>query len=163
MCISRSKGRGPFCSPKCALTGRVVSDTERQKISESQKYISFQNRGRKGHPVSQETRDKIRMSKIGISSKTDWNIIATDARNRGVSKYVVMRAPIPDYIFVQNGRLVAVEIEKEQWETGIRSKMNEYEGYHSKWDKVIIVWYTPDNIKRKEWTSHNGSWNLVTS
>lgn len=152
-----------FCSKVCSLTGRVLSEKSRQKISSSQKYTSYQSRGRKGHPVSEETKHKIRMSKIGVSSKTDWDIIAIDAKERGISRYAVMRAPIPDYVYAEQNRLIAVEIEKEQWEVGIRSKMNEYLGYHDKWDKVILVWRLPTGRKMKEWVLENGCWRLITS
>jgi len=160
---SRKSRRGDFCSKTCGQTGRIYSEETKQKISSSQKYISYQNRGRKGHPISEETKEKIRQTKTGVSVKADWSIVEVEMKRRSISKYAIMQAPIPDAVFVdKDGKLTALELEKKPWETSIRTKMNEYQEYHTKWDKVIIVWYTLDGTRMKEWVLENGSWTLTS-
>jgi hypothetical protein len=158
-----NQGRGPFCCRKCGQTGRVLSEESKKKISESQIGISVPSRGVDGHIVPEEVRMSIRLSKTGVSVKADWDIVDTAMKRLGISRYALLRAPIPDSIFIENGKIVALEVEKKPWETDIRKKMKEYQEYHTKWDKVIIMWYDLDGNFRKKWVLENGVWSVVTS
>lgn len=157
----KNKGRGPFCSRRCALIGRPVSVETREKIAQPQIRISRLQSGRVGHTVSQETKTKLSLVKTGVPIKVDWDVVSSECDRRGWKKYAIMRAPIPDAVTMEDGKLVALELQKGTWEANVRRKMREYQDYHTKWDKVYLVWYTPDNIRRGEWILENGIWTMV--
>ncbi len=149
--------RGIFCSPKCALIGRRCDLETKTKISNSQKGISVLSRGRKGHIVTEETKEKIRQSRLGTSSIKDNNIIIEDIISRKVQKYALTEKLIPDAIYIENGKLVALEIEKKSCESDAKRKMQNYEKRNG-YDKVIIAWYSKDKKKIKEWIKEKGKW-----
>ena len=157
-----NKGRGHFCSRKCALIARNVSAEQRLKISIAQKGVSVMSRGRKGKVIPQDVREKIRNSKIGVPSKKDFEIVNTALKQLGVSKAAITKGLVPDAIFIENGRLVALEVEKKRYEVDIRRKMLAYDN-RPDYDKVIIIWYSPSGEYLKTWTKDNGEWSLNDS
>lgn len=160
--VKNNKGRGIFCSPEHALYGRSVSEETRNKISIAQKGISVPTRGRPGHKVSDETKEKIRLKKLGNMNGGQKHhiIIHKELSFRKTSKYAITKGLVPDAIFIEDGKLVALEIEHKKWETDIREKMKMYEDRND-YDKVIIVWYSPEGKRLKEWVKTNGEWTLT--
>jgi len=153
-----------FCSLECNIKkryGHPVSPEAVEKIRAKQLGISVLSRGRKGHIISEETREKIRQSKLGIATKVDHDIILTELGYRKVKKYAVTHGLIPDAIFIEDGKLVALEIEKERWESAITTKMQGYNNRND-YDKVILVWYSPEGKRLKEWQKDNGKWKLMS-
>lgn len=153
-----------FCSPECSYTVRKgrprQSDEVIERIRSKQLGVSVPSRGRKGHIITAETREKIRQSKLGIATKTDHSIILTELAFRKVKRFAVTHGLIPDAIFIEDGKLVALEIEKERWESAIRTKMQGYNNRND-YDKVILVWYSPSGERLKEWIKENGDWVQV--
>jgi hypothetical protein len=159
--IKNNKGRGIFCSPEHALNGRSVSEETKRKISLAQKGISVLSRGRKGHPVSEETKEKLRLRKLGNTNGQNHHlIIDKELSFRKTSKYAITKGLVPDAVFIEDGKLVALEVEHKKWETEIRKKMKMYENRND-YDKVIIVWYSPKGERLKEWIKTNGEWTLT--
>lgn len=159
--LKTSKGRGPFCSSHCSMLNRGKQKLETiQKIMNAQKGVSVLSRGRFGHVVSEETRAKLReLKKVQKPTQTDWDVVLREVEHRGIKNGAIMTAPIPDYVFIdEHGKLAAIEIEKEKWESGVRTKMREYTNFPDKWDKVILVWYSPEGKRMKEWILENGDW-----
>lgn len=151
-----------FCSLKCnykARFGHVTPQETRDKISRAQKGVSVMSRARPGHEVTDETREKIRQKKLGKPSKKDFDIIQRELAFRATGKYAITKGLVPDAIFIEDGKLVALEVEKERWYTGIKRKMQQYENRND-YDKVILVWYSPDGQRLKEWQKDNGEWTL---
>jgi hypothetical protein len=156
-----NKGRGYFCSRRCALIARNVSQEQRDKISKAQKGISVLSRGRKGKVIPPEVREKIRQSKLGKPSPQDYMIVHTALEALGVKKAAVTKGLVPDAIFVKDGLLTALEVEKKRIESDIRRKMAQYDN-RDDYDKVIIMWYDPKGNYLKQWVKYKGEWNLVT-
>jgi hypothetical protein len=153
-----NKGRGPFCSRLCASIGHPVSKETIEKIRALQIGISRPQSGRTGHVVSEETRINISLANTGVPKKADWDIVDDAMKRLGKSRYAILRAPVPDSVFIEDGKIVAVEVEKKRWEAAIRRKMKSYKEHMNKWDKVILMWYTPDSKFVKKWILENGSW-----
>lgn len=152
-----------FCSLECNYKSRFGHKTPQEvkdKISQSQKGISVLSRGRLGHKISEEVKEKIRLKKLGKPSKQDHDIIIKELSFRKTEKYAITKGLVPDAIFIQDGKLVALELEKKKWETDIREKMKMYENRND-YDKVIIVWYSPQGERLKEWQKDNGEWKLI--
>ena len=156
-----NKGRGLFCSHRCSLIARNVSQEHRDKISKAQKGISVLSRGRKGKVIPLEVREKIRQSKLGKPSPQDYMIVHTALEALGVKKAAVTKGLVPDAIFVKDGLLTALEVEKKRIESDIRRKMAQYDN-RDDYDKVIIMWYDPKGNYLKQWVKYKGEWNLVT-
>jgi hypothetical protein len=156
--MKRNKRDQFFCSIKCSSTGVKFTEDRIRKIKQKQIGISKPQSGRKGHIVSEETRLKISASRKGIPVKCDWDIVISDLHTRGITNYVITRKPVPDSIYIENGMLVALEVEKKILESDARRKMLYYENMNG-YDKVIIVWYSR-GIKRKEWvkTKSDPNW-----
>lgn len=155
--------RGIFCSSKCSLIGKNPSNETREKISQSQKGKSVLTRGRPGHVLTEETKEKIRQSKLQLNKKIipDWEIVHKAAEIQNLKKYVITRAPIPDILFVdENGKLVAVEVEKKKWENEVRKKMDMHT-LNTGYDKVILMWFLPTGEFQKQWVFENGKWTSV--
>lgn len=153
-----------FCSLDCnykSRFGHVTPQEVRDKISRAQKGITFMSRARPGHEVTEETKEKIRLKKLGKPSKKDYDIIMRELAFRAKGKYAITKGLVPDAIFIEDGKLVALEVEKERWFTGIKTKMQQYENRND-YDKVIIVWYSPEGERLKEWQKDNGEWTLKT-
>jgi hypothetical protein len=102
------------------------------------------------------------MSKLGRPAPVDTQIIISELKHRGIQKYFAMVGLIPDAVFLENGKMVALEVEKERWETGIRAKMAAYNN-RPEYEKVILVWYSPSGERLKEWVKENGEWHLISS
>ena len=154
-----------FCGLECntkSKRGHPVSPDTIEKIRAKQLGVSVLSRGRMGHPVSEETKEKIRQKKLGVSVRSDHDIILKELVYRGTPKYAITKNIIPDAIFLEDGKLVALEVEKKPWELSIRKKMKSYEN-STDYDKVVIVWYSPSGERLKEWHKDNGEWTLVPS
>jgi hypothetical protein len=148
-----------FCSRNCAVVERNKSDAMRAAISKKQTGVSVPSRGRVGHAVSDEAKEKIRQSKVGVPHRQDYDIVVGEMARRGITQYVTLtKRPIPDAVFIEDGKLVAVEVEKERWQAGINNKMKEYAEHPNKWSKVILVWYSPEGQRMKEWILQGGVW-----
>lgn len=159
-----TKGRGPFCSAHCSMMGRnsMLNEESRRKISDTQRGISIMSRGKPGHIVYEETRHRLSLTRTGGSTKQDYAIVPKEMAYRGIASYVnLTKRPIPDAIFIENGKLIAVEVEKERWKSGIRNKMQEYADHGDKWDKVILVWYSPEGQRLREWVLDDGQWTIT--
>jgi len=103
------------------------------------------------------------MAKLGKpASPVDYAIVLKELAFRKKTKYAVTQGLIPDAIFIEDGKLVALEIEKEKWEAAIRLKMQAYNNRND-YDKVILVWYSRRGERLKEWQKENGEWKLVPS
>jgi hypothetical protein len=139
--------------------GHPVSEETRQKIILKQKGISKPQCGRAGHIVSEETKAKIRQSKLGKSWKADHDIILRELAFTAREKFAITNGLIPDAIFIEDGKLVALEVEKKRWETDIKRKMKNYDK-RGDYDKVIIVWYSLEGERLKEWHKERGEWTL---
>ena len=161
--MKRNKRDGLFCSILCSSIGRIPSEETKQKLSQSQKGISVLSRGRPGTKVSEETKEKIRKSKLGkINGEQKHHIIIDKELSfRKTDKYAITKGLVPDAIFIEDGKLVALEVEQKAHETNIREKMRMYENRND-YDKVIIVWYSRDGKRLKEWQKDNGEWKLIT-
>jgi hypothetical protein len=105
---------------------------------------------------------KIKLMKIGVPIKVDWDVVVSELAARGVTKYAIMREPIPDAVWIEGDRLVALELEKKRWESDVRRKMRQYKEV-DKFDKVILVWYSRDLRRLKEWVLENGTWTLISA
>lgn len=80
----------------------------------------------------------------------------------GFNKFATTQHVVPNAIVVRDGKLIAIEIERERWESGVRHKMKSYDEYPAHgYDEVLLFWYTPDNIRRKVWTLKDGEWSLT--
>ena len=149
-----------FCSPKCSLLKQHPRDETIEKIRSKQLGVSVLSRGRVGHTVSEETKEKIRLKKLGKPAPVDTAIILNELKFRKIEKSFAMVGLIPDAVFIEDGKLVALEVEKERWETGVRRKMAAYNN-RPEYEKVILVWYSPEGKRLKEWQKDNGEWTLV--
>jgi hypothetical protein len=154
-------GDGMYCSQECYHESRIGKETPedvKMKISES---LTGKSKPHIGIPRSEETRLKISQSKRGIPVKCDWDIVISDAHERGLESYVITRKPVPDIIYAENNQLVAIEIEKKILESDAKIKMRSYENMNG-YNKVIIVWYSR-GIKRKEWikTKTDPNWKEI--
>jgi hypothetical protein len=153
-----------FCSLECNYKSRFGHKTPqetRDKIRQSQKGISVLSRGRTGHKVSEEVKEKIRLKKLGIPHKEDHDVVVRELSFRNTQKYAITKGLVPDAIFIEDGRLVALELEKKRHETEIRRKMKQYDNRND-YDKVIIVWYSPDGKRLKEWQKDKGEWKIIS-
>jgi len=161
--IKKNNGR-VYCSSRCSTLSRPDEikqrDTDRiRKVALSQKGTSRPECGRKGHEVSQETRDKIRQSKLGKPSPKDTEIILSELKNQYYQKAVTTIKLVPDAILFRDGKLIAFELEKKKWETDVRRKMKQYDN-DTRYDEVIIVWYSPEGIRLKEYRKIAGEWSV---
>ncbi len=153
---------GLFCSTKCATDNHNKSDEMRQRITATQTGVSVPARGRIGRRIPEAVREKIRLSKLGKpASPVDYAIVLKELSFRKKTKFAVTQGLIPDAIFIEDGKLVALEIEKERWETAIRTKMHAYDN-RKDYDKVILVWYSRRGERLKEWQKENGEWKLIS-
>lgn len=163
LCMQNNKGRGPFCSHRCALIARNVSEEQRRRVSESQIGVSVPSRGKKGHMTTEETREKIRQSKLGVPCKNNhYDLVVKELALRQKTKYAITKGTVPDAIFIEDGKLVALEVENKICESDTRRKMKSYDNNSNGYDKVILVWYNPrmDNNRVKEWILENGEWSV---
>jgi DNA-directed RNA polymerase subunit N (RpoN/RPB10) len=157
--INRSQRDQLFCSQSCAMSGRVPTEEHRRKISDRQAGISVPSRGR-SRPQSEEVRLKISLAKKGKTGiVADWEIVTTEMLRRGISKYVMTRRPVPDAIWIEDGKLVALELEKKSDLHPIKEKMDIYRR-GTNYDKVYLVWYSLKGEFRKEWIFENGAWTI---
>jgi hypothetical protein len=147
--VKRNKRDQFFCSIQCSSTGVKFTEERIEKIRRAQIGIAKPQCGRKGRITSEETRKKISNSRRGIKSTCDWDIVISDAHELGLTNYVVTRKPLPDIIYAENNKLVAIEVEKKTNESDAKRKMLEYENMNG-YEKVIIIWHSR-GIKRKEW------------
>lgn len=155
-----------FCSGRCSALNQPIESRERSnlhliKVAKQQKGMSRPECGRKGHSVSQETRDKIRNAKLGKPSPQDTDIILRELQNQRYQKAVTTIGLVPDAIFLRDGKLIAFELEKKRWETAIRRKMEKYDG-DTRYDEVIIVWYNLQGERVKEYRKIDGEWTVYT-
>lgn len=156
--MKRSKRDQIFCSTGCVQKGRIWSEDSKKKISDKQTGVSVLTRGRKGHIVSEETKEKIRSVKKGKNGIVpDWKIVTTEMQRRGINKYVMTTRPVPDAIWVEDGKLIALELEKKPWLTAVKEKMDLYK-LGTNYDKVYLVWYNLKGTRQKEWLFENGHW-----
>lgn len=155
--IKRSKSGKPYCSASCAKDNRYLSPESIQKIKYKQKGISVMSRGRKGHIITQETKDKIRLSKLGVPAPKDFQVIINEIKLEESTKTIPLVKRIPDGIIIRNNKVIAFEVEKEPAMWGIRNKMNLYDD-DTIYDEVIIIWYR-DNIKIGKFHKVNGVWS----
>ena len=153
-----------FCSLECnykSRFGHVSSEETKKKISLAQKGISVLARGRPGHLVSDETKQKIRLKKLGNNNGQKHHIIIDKELSlRKISKCALTKGLVPDAIFIEDGKLVALEVEQKKWESDIRQTMQIYDNRND-YDKVILVWYSLDGERLKEWQKENGEWTLT--
>lgn len=156
--MKRNKRDKLFCSVQCSSTGISPSKETREKIRQTQIGVAAPQRGRKGRKHTEEMRKKMGEARKGIKSICDWDIVTSYMADMNITNYSLTRKPIPDALYVENGMLVAVEVEKKKYEHAARAKMLNYEKSNS-YDKVIIVWYSR-GIKRKEWikTKSHPTW-----
>lgn len=164
--IKKSKTGKIYCNTKCSTLSRPEDikqrDTERiRKIALSQKGMSRPECGRKGHPVSQETREKLRKAKTGTKNNPDYDIILRELQNQRYQKAAPMIGRIPDAVLFRDGKMIAFELEKKPWETDIRKKMALYDG-NTIYDEVIIVWYNRQSQRVKEYRKIDGEWTVYT-
>ncbi|MDE1814826.1 MAG: hypothetical protein KGI05_09235 [Thaumarchaeota archaeon] len=158
--LKKSKTNRIYCSLKCSHPTWNISEEGQKNLWFKQKGISVMSRGRKGRIISQEVRDKIRNSKLGVPSPKDWEGMRKELNMyEGLidTKVIPLIKPVPDGILIQNGQVIAVEIEKEPYEYGIRTKMKYYDNIKY-FDKVIIIWYR-DNERIGEYHKINGVWS----
>ena len=154
-----------FCSVQCINTNLSNRNRSAEVIARNravQLGVSVPSRGRIGHTVSVETREKIRLKKIGKPAPVDTQIIINELKFRKAQKYFAMVGLIPDAIFFEDGKPIALEVQKSRWETGVRRKMAAYNN-RPEYEKVILVWYSPKGERLKEWRKENGEWKLVPS
>jgi hypothetical protein len=142
--------------------GSHYSEETRHKISISKTGILT---GRKGYKMTQEVKLKIRLAKIGKpTTRQNWDTVHQELKRKGVSIYAITRAPIPDAIWVEDGKPVALELENKRVFFEVKEKMKQYEEadltYH-KFDKVYLVWYLPNGVRMNEWVYKNGVWKEV--
>lgn len=157
---------GIFCSFRCSMLSRPEElkkqDTERiRRVANAQKGTSRPECGKKGHIVTQETREKLRISHTGKKSPKDTDIIIRELENQYYQKAVTTINLVPDAIFFRDGKLIAFELEKKKWETSIRRKMQKYDN-DFRYDEVIIVWYSPQGERLKEYRKIDGEWTVYT-
>jgi NUMOD3 motif len=113
----QNKGRGFFCSRKCSLIGRKHSEKTKTKISKTQKGIKVPTRGkRKGHPIPDESKQKIGDSVHLTYMKKEWlskrDLVKEYMKKRGVTKYVMPK----DFLLTEEERqkLEIGELNEEQ-------------------------------------------------
>jgi hypothetical protein len=161
---AKNSKRGLFCSTKCATVNHNKSDEMRQRITQTQTGVSVPSRGKIGRKFSEETREKIRLSKLGKpASPIDYAIVLRELAFRKKTKFAVTQGLIPDAIFIEDGKLVALELQKERWLCGVRRKMQAYNN-RTDYDKVIIVWYSCSGERLKEWQKvGRGEWKEISS
>ena len=167
-----------FCSDKCAKDTMNRDPEHIKKVADTQRGISVPSRtvnrigtnyskktrlrisisktgmpsGRKGYIMKEGIKEKIRLTKIGKpATKTNWNIVHEEMKHRGISNYAITNAPIPDAVWVEDGKLVALELENKRVFFEVNRKMQQYIEsnlcYHA-YDKVYIVWSLPDGTSR---------------
>lgn len=156
MLMKKSSTGNIFCSNRCASTGREMSEETKEKIKTSQLGISKPQSGVIGHIVNEETRLKMSLNRTGINSTADWNIVLQELKSRGITKYSLTKRPIPDAIWInENYELCALELEKKPWFASVKKKMDMYISldlqHHMAYDKVYLVWYTPNGKRQGEW------------
>jgi len=142
-----------YCSHKCytqSNIGKITPLETRMKIS------------RGGMGISKQ---RIFPMKT-ISNKVDWNIVINEAKKRGITKYAITKAPIPDLIYLENNKLIALELEKKPLFSVVKQKMNYYSNsnlqHHTAYDKVILVWYDLEGNFKEEWSFENNIWSKVS-
>jgi hypothetical protein len=62
---------------------------------------------------------------------------------------------------MENGKLVALEVEKKAHYSAVSRKMKMYTQIkldHHGYDKVILVWYSLEGKRLKEWIYEKGTW-----
>jgi hypothetical protein len=136
----------------------------RQLISLAQKGISVPSRGRFGHIVSEETREKIRNAKLGKKlGKYDFALVRQELALEDVQRYFVTYPIIPDAIIVEGTRIIALEVQKTRWENQAKQKFGTYDkNPNHGYDEVRIVWYNRASVKMKVWVwkKETKEWSL---
>jgi hypothetical protein len=161
----RNNKSGLFCSVQCINTNLSNRNRSAEIIARNravQLGVSVLSRGRTGHIVSEETREKIRLKKLGKPAPVDTQIILNELKFRKAQKYFAMVGLIPDAIFFEDGKPVALEVQKSRWDADIRKKMAAYNN-RPEYEKVVLVWYSPSGKRLKEWHKDNGEWKLISS
>jgi hypothetical protein len=132
---------------------RAQNFQTRQLISLAQKGISVPSRGRPGHIVSDETREKIRNIKLGKKlGKYDFDLVRREVALEGAPRYIVTNPVIPDAIIIEGTNVIAVEIQKARWENDAKKKFANYDNNPNHgYDEVRIVWYNRESVKMKVW------------
>jgi hypothetical protein len=88
-----------YCCSTCAAAsrkGHVVSEETKQKIRSAQIGIEKPQSGRLGHDVTVEARLKISETKTGVPVQPDWNIVLDELKYRNIERYAVTKRPVPD-------------------------------------------------------------------
>jgi hypothetical protein len=162
--LKNSSRKKLFCSPRCSLLDRAQNLQTRQLISQAQKGISVLSRGRPGHIVSDETREKIRNTKLGKKrGKYDFALVRQELALEGVQRYFVTYPIIPDAIIVEGTNVIALEIQKVRWENDAKKKFANYDNNPNHgYDEVRIVWYNRASVRMKVWVwkKETREWSL---
>jgi hypothetical protein len=154
-----------FCSRLCASRHVAQSDMRRKAVTEKQSGVSAPQRGRVGHVVSEDTKLKIslkrRLRHEVCAFQPHWNKIHEELSKRGITKYASMDLIVPDAVFIEDGKLVAFELEHKRWFTEVKKKMMQYMNC-TKYDKVILIWYDREDTFKGEWHFMDGDWKVIT-
>lgn len=155
-----------YCSLDCAKKGNIgrkASEETKLKQSLSQKGKS---KPHAGIPRSIESRIKQSETLRGTSIIADWNIVINELKRRGISKYSITKKPVPDAIFIEDNKLIALELEKKPLFSAVKPKMDLYINsnlqHHTAYDKVILVWYDLEGNFKEEWSFENNIWSKVS-
>lgn len=143
--------------PMSEETKRILSASLKGREVWNKDKYGLQVAWNKGKPWSDETKKKMSKAKIGRSSKADWDIVYHEVALQGSKKYVITRKPIPDAILFEDGKIIALEVEKKLSFADIKKKMGLYT--HDRYfDEVRIIWYKTNGIRHKEFRKIDGKW-----
>lgn len=144
--LKNSDNKKLFCSLRCSP--EVI-----KRISQSQLGVSVPSRGRIGHIVSDETREKIRNKKLGKKlGKYDLDLVKREVALEGAQRYLITSPIIPDAIIVEGTRVIALEIQKTRWENDAKKKFANYDNNPDHgYDEVRVVWYDRTSVRMKVW------------
>lgn len=156
--IKSRRGKGVCCTKVCS------NELYLKRLSASQYGISVLSRGRPGKTMSEKFKDHLSKVRTGKHYPIDLNIIEKEVASLDFSQVATTVGIIPDLIGIVDDKLIAVEVERELYESGIRNKMLNYTTKKSNhgYNEVRLVWYSAqDGSRKKEWILKDKAWTQV--
>jgi len=164
----RNKSNFWYCTLDCARKNKIVTEDTKEMIKKAQEGVSVKSRGRIGHIVSEETREKIRQKRLKQIKdmkikQYSFHLIHECMKNLGESKYVITNGVVPDAIYTKNNKLIAVESERGAWVSCATKKMESYDTKPHNFDEVHVFWLDSKNRDKiaGHWYKSNGSWQTL--
>jgi hypothetical protein len=152
-----------YCSSFC-IGKQSPSEEVIQKIRSSQLNVPVKSRGRKGHIVTEETKEKLRESYHKYErNPPNLKLVHDCMRYLGVEKYHTTIGIIPDAFYSENGKWVAIESQRGMWPSCVGRKIKAYDNLEHNFDEIHIFWLDSKNNDKiaGHWYKSNGSWQTL--